>query len=87
MADAVRLGLMIGFAVLVLILPWAIRVALRPRHLVWLLISIYAVFAAGIQAMILDWGRPLHLVYLWRLLALVAGFTYCWKTRHPGTLG
>jgi hypothetical protein len=78
--DLLRIFIAAGFAVLAVLLPTAIRVHARDeRHtdarlLAW---TVWAIFAAGILAILHRIGQPIHWdVTALRLLVLVLGFTY-----------
>jgi hypothetical protein len=78
--DALRIVMIVGFAVLAILLPTAIRVHARDeRHtdarlLAW---TVWAIFAAGILAILHRIGQPIRWdVTTLRLLVLALGFTY-----------
>jgi uncharacterized membrane protein YdfJ with MMPL/SSD domain len=78
--DALRIVLILGFAVLAVLLPTAIRVHARDerrtdaRLLAW---TVWAIFAAGVLAILHRIGQPIRWdVTGLRILVLALGFTY-----------
>lgn len=87
-ADIIRMLTLVGFASIAFFMPLVIgkrRAGMLPSEAIWVLFFIYAISAAGVQAIFAEhWADTLGVVYVWRWFAIGAGIVAIYKAlRNP----